>query len=358
MDSPLSGEWPSPSISRVIQGSIRIPNLGTDPIQISRIQHIAQIRRVIVPSIHNLSDVVHINSPSLKSGTKRSISSDPLRTDSPTNHRAEISIDPDNMLNREERKEFSDINKRFDSVFSPNFGAYNDRSGRIRVSVNIGPVEPPESKGKLPMYNSSNLQRLQEEADKLEELGVLVKPEDVGVTVKYVSPSFFVKKPDGNFRFVTAFSNLGQYARNLPTTTTTCDEVLRRISAFKYLFKSDFTKSFYQIKVSKSSMPYLATVTPFKGLRIYVRSAMGMPGSTEYLQELTARVFWDFMQEGWIVIIADDIFIGANIIQEFIYRWELVLQRLKVNNLTLSARKTVICPKKTYSWLELEFRSN
>ena len=49
MDSPLSGEWPSSSISRIIQGSVHIPNLGTDPIQISRTQHIAQIRRVIVP---------------------------------------------------------------------------------------------------------------------------------------------------------------------------------------------------------------------------------------------------------------------------------------------------------------------
>ena len=147
--------------------------------------------------------------------------------------------------------------------------------------------------------------------------------------------------------FVTAFNNLGQYAHILPTTAATCDKVLCRISAFKYLIKSDFTKSFYQIKVCKSSMPYLATVAPFKGLIIYGRSAMGMSGSTEYLQELTARVFGDFMQEGWIVIIADYIFIGANIIQELIYRWELVLQRLKVNNLTLSARKTVICPKKT-----------
>ena len=64
------------------------------------------------------------------------------------------------------------------------------------------------------------------------------------------------------------------------------------------------------------------------------------------------------MQGDWIVIIADDIFIGANIIQELIYRWELVLQRFKVNNLTLSARKAIICLKNTYSWLELEFRSN
>ena len=94
-------------------------------------------------------------------------------------------------------------------------------------------------------------------------------------------------------------------------------------------------------------MPYLATVTPFKGLRFYTRPAMGMPGPSEYLNELTARVFGDFMQEGWLSTIADDLFIGANTLEEVIYRWVLVLQRLKENNLTLNPKKTVICPKKT-----------
>ena len=61
-----------------------------------------------------------------------------------------------------------------------------------------------------------------------------------------------------------------------------------------------------------------------------------MPGSSEYLNELTARDFGDFMQEGWLSTIADDLFIGANTLEEVIYRWILVLQRLKENNLTLN----------------------
>ena len=64
------------------------------------------------------------------------------------------------------------------------------KSGTIRANMNMGPVEPPPRKGKIPLYNHSNLQQLQLEADKLEELGVLAKPEDVGVDVKFVSPSF------------------------------------------------------------------------------------------------------------------------------------------------------------------------
>ena len=42
----------------------------------------------------------------------------------------------------------------------------------------MGPVEPPQCKGKLPFYDTSNMQQLQIEADKLEALGVLRKPED------------------------------------------------------------------------------------------------------------------------------------------------------------------------------------
>ena len=189
------------------------------------------------------------------------------------------------------------------------------------------------------------MQQLQIEADKLEKLGVLRKPEDMGITVKYVSPSFLKKKPDGGYRFVTAFNNLGQYTRILPTVTPTTDDILRKISYFEYLIKTDFTKSFYQIKVAKSSMPYLATVTPFKGIRVYARSANGMPGCTEYLEELTACVFGAFVQEGWLALIADDLFVGGSTSSEILDRWTLVLQRLKDNNLTLNPKKTFICPK-------------
>ena len=95
-------------------------------------------------------------------------------------------------------------------------------------------------------------------------------------------------------------------------------------------------------------MPYLATVTPFKGIRIYLRPAMGMPGSSEFLQELTSRVFGDFAQEGFLIVIADDMFLGGNTIPELFTNWSRVLHRLRENNLTLSPSKTIICPRKTH----------
>jgi len=80
--------------------------------------------------------------------------------------------------------------------------------------------------------------------------------------------------------------------------------------------------------LAKSSIPYLATVTPFKG-RVYLRSAMGMPGSSEYLQKLTSRVFGDLMQEGFVTMIADDLFIGGNTMVDLCNNWSRVLERMQ-----------------------------
>ena len=206
---------------------------------------------------------------------------------------------------------------------------------------------PPPKKTKLPFYRSTDLQLLQDEADKLEVLGVLAKPEDVGIEVKHASPSFLRGKPAGGHRFVTAFNELADYVRIPPSIATSYNDILRKIGSWKYLIKCDLTKSFYQIKVTEESMPFLGVVTPFKGVRVYTRCAMGMPGSSEALHELTSRVLGDYIQKGYVAVIADDIFIGGNTVDEILQYWVNVLDRLRKNNLSLSATKTVICPRKT-----------
>ena len=78
-------------------------------------------------------------------------------------------------------------------------------------------------------------------------------------------------------------------------------------------------------------MKYLGVLTPFKGLRVYTRAAMGMPGSTEHLDELMCRVLGDMIEAGQVIKLADDLYLGAAIIKE----------------LQLSATKTEICPVTT-----------
>lgn len=76
------------------------------------------------------------------------------------------------------------------------------------------------------------------------------------------------------------------------------DSVLRTIGQWKYIFVADLTSGFYQIPLSHSSMKYFGVATPFRGVRVYTRSAMGMPGSETVLEELMCRVLGDCLQDG------------------------------------------------------------
>ena len=127
-----------------------------------------------------------------------------------------IELDPNKQLRSNDLSLFTNLHDKYDSVFNPRIGVYNDNCGRIRASINMGPVEPPPQKGRLPLYNRKNLDVLQDKFDELENLGVMAKPEDVGVIVEHVSPSFLVKKPSGDYRLVTNFSHIGSYAKPIP----------------------------------------------------------------------------------------------------------------------------------------------
>ena len=74
---------------------------------------------------------------------------------------------------------------------------------------------------------------------------------------------------------------------------------------------------------------------------------MGMPGSSEYLEELMSRVVGHLLMEGIVVKIADDLYVVGSSVQELLRNWESLLAVMQRNNLNLSASKTVICPKST-----------
>ncbi len=334
IDSPLLGSWPSPTISRVIQGVVRIPNDTTEPIYLARSKHFAQVHRASAPS-------------SVEQYTPTSKVIFPTTASSNVKHSHAITIDPDNLLTSSERKAFHDLHLSYDGVFNKVFGTYNGASGPYKASIGLGPVEPPSTKPMLPRYSQSQMQLLQDEADKLVALGVLARPEDLGIEVKCSSPSFLRKKPDDTWRYVTAFNDLGHFTNVPPTIGPTSNDILRCLSSFKYLIKSDLTKAFFQIPLDKKSIPYLGTVTPFRGMYVYTRSAMGQPGASEHLRELLTRVFGDYLREGFLIVKDDDMYIGSNEVSDLLCKWQMVLHRLQQNNLSLSASKTFITPKRT-----------
>ena len=330
----LCKPWPPPQVVSSVGNTVRLGNDTDGPIVIRKHEHVCQV----VPLIEE-SDIER------DGDTTNSVPDIPTCSSKP--YANLVSVDPDNILTATEKRQFFELHEEFDEVFNPAISEYNGASGSIKSVVNMGPVLPPQRKGRLPQYNKNNLAELQAKFDELESLGVFAKPEDVGVNVEYLNPSFLVKKPAGGYRLVTAFSEVGQYSKPSPALMPRMDDVLRDMAAWTYLIKADLLKSFFQIPLAKESMKFCGVVTPYKGVRVYTRSAMGMPGSETALEELMSRVLGELVYKGAVTKIADDLYCGGRTVEEALSNWRHVLHALFANNLRLSASKTIICPTQT-----------
>ena len=109
-------------------------------------------------------------------------------------------------------------------------------------------------------------------------------------------------KPTPPMRLVldTAFENVGRYSKLQPSLMPDIDSTLRTVGQWKFLIVTHLTSAFYQISLSRPSMKYYGTITPYKGIRVYTRCAIGMPGSETALEELMCRVLRDHIQAGLV----------------------------------------------------------
>ncbi|XP_066029493.1 uncharacterized protein [Pocillopora verrucosa] len=324
--------WPQPGVVSSVARAIRIPNLSSVPRTLKCHEHFCQVIPVFEPPEVPSSPPPTAQRPLPPSSTRYS---------------ASVQVDPDNTLPQTVRADFQSLLTEYNTVFDPQFPGYNGAAGAYKAKVNMGPVGPPQRKGRLPQYARDKLIELQEKFDDLEILGVFRRPEDVGITIEYLNPSFLVKKPNGGSRLVTAFSDVGRYSKPQPSLLPDVDSTLRLIAQWSHIIVTDLTSAFYQIPLAKESMKYCGVATPFKGVRVYARSAMGMPGSETALEEVMCRVLGPLLQDGVVAKIADDLYCGGNTPLELLHNWKRVLQALHKCNLRLSAHKTIINPKST-----------
>ena len=322
--------WPHPNIIQAVGGKLRLVNDTEDPLLIRKNNHFCQARLTVLDHSQESSMIRTSSSP------PKITAPDLLPTES-------VRVDPDGLLSASEKASFISLLKEFKVVFDPRIPGYNGAAGPIEGIVNMGPVEPPQRKGRVPQYSRDQLDLLQNKFDELEAQGIFRRPEDLKVVVEYLNPSL-MKKRNGGFRLVTAFTNVDRYSKPQPSLMPDVDSTLLRIAHWKYIIVSDLSQAFYQFPLSRRSMKYCGVVTPFKGVRVYTRCAMGIPGSETALEELMCRVLGDLLQEGSVAKIANDLYCGGNSPQELLVNWRKVLLSLDRCNLRLSPEKTIVCP--------------
>ena len=59
-------------------------------------------------------------------------------------------VDQDNILPDTIRSQFRQVLQTDDEVFNPTIVGYSGTAGPVQASVNMGPVQPPQRKGRVP----------------------------------------------------------------------------------------------------------------------------------------------------------------------------------------------------------------
>ena len=78
---------------------------------------------------------------------------------------------------------------------------------------------------------------------------------------------------------VTDLGEVGKYSNPQTSLLPNTESVLRSIAQRKFIIKTDLTQAFYQIPLALNAMKFCGKITPFKGVHVYTRRAIGMPGS-------------------------------------------------------------------------------
>ena len=125
------------------------------------------------------------------------------------------------------------------------------------------------------------------------------------------------------------------------------DTTLRTIAPWHYMIKTAFTQAFYQIPLSLSFLKYCRVATPFCGIPGIHEISDGMPGSETALEEMMCCILRNFIQEGCMAKLADDLYCGGDTLEALLNNWRQVLEALDRCNLRLSPTKTVICFRST-----------
>ena len=329
--------FPPPQFSHIVGGKIRILNPSPLPITINKNDQIADIRLVTD------QDPILFDQ-SLYPKPKPSV---------PVSEVSKISCDPDNQLSKSEQNLFTEINKRYSSIFSSKLGRYNGSLGNLnaRIILNNVAIDPPSFPCKKIIQTEKLEDMKQDIMDQMEADGILVRPEDVGVTLTHVHPSFLVPKmedgiPTGEYRLVTNLQSLSPYIKPTRIPLPTIDDAFRQLGKWKFIILLDLRSWHWQIPMQKSSMRYLGTSTPYGGDRVYAVQPQGYLNATENSDRVIQKVLEPALRQKKCIRMADNMIVGGCTVSEAAANYELLLKLCGGAGLAFKASKTVICPEK------------
>ena len=338
-------------------GAVDIVNEDDNPVKLSKHEQFASVTATIEVPMEDMKNenytrkIYDINREDISHLIPHKIPDD--KNDDKEDYLDEISVDPDNILSSAWKQRFLSICKEYSHIITPRPGKYNGFYGRIDNSINFSASPPPSIRAHLPKYNHDMLKIMGEKMDRLEEWGVLKKPEEIGVVPEFVVPSMLMPKSEkGEWRLVTDFTALNTHIKKLQTVAPTTKEAKGKLAKYKYHIQLDLSNYFYQGGMNIEDCQYLATPHPFKGLRVYTCEPQGLKNASEHSYERLGLVYGDMCGEEKITRMADGLYVLADTLEELEKNFIEVLARAELCGFTFKPSKVIIAPHETiiFGW--------
>ncbi|KAI4871772.1 hypothetical protein NFI96_001511 [Prochilodus magdalenae] len=174
--------------------------------------------------------------------------------------------------------------------------------------------------------------KLREVLSEMEEKNIISKS-----VSEYASPLVMVWKKNGDLRICTDFRWLNaktvKDAHPLPHQ----EDCLAALGGNTYFSTMDLTSGFYNIPLHEADRKYTAFTTPL-GLYEYNRLPQGLSNSPASFMRMMLSIFGD-LNFSTLLCYLDDLLLMAPSEEEALKRLEVVLSRLRANNLKLSPKK-------------------
>lgn len=154
----------------------------------------------------------------------------------------------------------------------------------------------------------------------------------------YSSPMVVIQKQNKNdVRLCLDLRMINSVAETFDYKLPLISDIINKLSGSKYFAKLDFNNAFHQIIIPEKDRKIFAFCTDF-GKYEYTRLPFGFVNSGNIFQSLLDKVL-NGLQNQTILAYLDDIIIGAKTYNELQTKLQLVFERLKQFNSTLSPNK-------------------
>ena len=332
-------QWFEPRVRRVVRGRVNIKNITDKVVRLTRGKPFAELRLAEEEMIPTIKRVIYEDDDNFRYERFAK------KREPGVSYLSECQVDPDNIMPGEWKLKFKKLLEEFDEVIDPAPGKYNGCYGDSDTVINFCDVPPPIEKVYTPAYSLEMQKALADKMDKLIDWGVLVKAEDIGVSVEHIAPSLLVPKNDGDgYRMVNDYSRLNNFIGKAPSTSPTMQDVKNAIARKKLVVHLDLSNYFYQGGMRRADAQFLGVIHPFNGLYCYVCEPQGLRNASEHAYDRLGKIFGDMVRKDELARHADGLHVLGDTFQELYRNFLEVLLRLRNCGMTLKPSKVIVAP--------------